>query len=90
MVMALALIGIVNLVTVRWPISRRAIGPRGHDLWLVENDKDFWLLSASVDAIGILDQTGSDRTAGGGFGTPRPRLRASALSLNAMRYLCES
>ena len=69
---------------------------RGHDIRPVENVKDSWLLSTGVDALGIPDQSqldrmvGSDRIACGGCGAPQPRAQASALRLNAMRYLCAS
>ena len=67
---------------------------RQHDLWPVENVKDFQLLTLGVDAIGIPDQSRSDlsagaqRTACGGFEAPRPRPLASAPSPHPMRSLC--
>ena len=70
--------------------------PSGHDLRPVENVMDSWLLSTGVDALGIPDQSQSDRMVGadriacGGCRAPQPRAQASAPRLNAMRYLCAS
>lgn len=68
-------------VAVSWRASLRV-----HDLWRIENVEDFSLLSGGLGAVGNPDQSRSnrlvaaDRTACGGFGSPRPRLRACALA----------
>ena len=59
--------------------------PRQHDLWQVENVKDFRLSSAGVDAIGSLRRAGSD----GLRRVRRTKTAASAPSPNAKRYLYE-
>lgn len=91
--------GIGSELQARTPVCcrgrQRAVpGFRQHDLWPVENVKDFQLLTPGVDAIGIPDPSrsalsaGAHRTACSGFAAPRPRPLASAPSPNPMRPLC--